>query len=64
MEDQERNVFSSACPGCRRNGSCIGCARREPRGKLLATDWLKDLPGADATGPVEVLFKNTRIDSI
>lgn len=61
MEEKDRSVFSSACPGCRRNGSCIGCARREPRGKLLATDWLDDLPGTDPAGPVEVLFKNTRI---
>jgi hypothetical protein len=61
MEEKERGVFSSACPGCRKNGSCIGCARREPRGKLLAHDWLSDLPVSDLTAPVEVLFKNTRI---
>lgn len=61
MEEKERGVFSSACPGCRKNGSCIGCARREPRGKLLAHDWLSDLPVSDTTAPVEVLFKNTRI---
>lgn len=61
MEEKERGVFSSACPGCRKNGSCIGCARREPRGKLLAHDWLSDIPVSDLTSPVEVLFKNTRI---
>lgn len=26
----------------------------------MATDWLADVPGNDATAPVEVLFKNTR----
>lgn len=61
MDDKDRGVFSSACSGCRRSGSCIGCSRREPRGKLLATDWLSDIPGIDNTGVVEVLFKNTRI---
>lgn len=61
MEENERNAFSSGCPGCRRSGSCIGCHRREPRGKLLAVNWLDDLPGSDVTAPVEVLFKNTRI---
>jgi len=39
----------------------VGCARREPRGKLLAHDWLSDIPDSDLTAPVEVLFKNTRI---
>lgn len=61
MEEKDRGVFSSACPGCRRSGSCIGCSRREPRGKLLATDWLADIPETDTTAVVEVLFKNTRI---
>lgn len=61
MEEKERNVFSSGCPGCRRAGDCLGCARREPRGKLLATDWLSDLPSSDPAGVVEVLFKNTRV---
>ncbi len=61
MEEKERGVFSSACPGCRRSGSCFGCSRREPRGKLLATDWLSDIPSTDRTAVVEVLFKNTRV---
>ena len=61
MEEKERGVFSSACPGCRQSGSCFGCARREPRGKLLATDWLSDIPSPDRTAVVEVLFKNTRV---
>jgi cell fate regulator YaaT (PSP1 superfamily) len=61
MEEKERGVFSSACPGCRKGGGCFGCSRREPRGKLLATDWLSDIPGTDPAGVVEVLFKNTRV---
>ncbi len=61
MEEKKRGVFSSGCPGCRRAGACTGCARREPRGKLYATDWLADIPGTDPKGIVEVMFKNTRI---
>lgn len=61
MEEKESGVFSSGCHDCRRSGSCFSCARREPRGKLLASDWLSDIPCPDATAPVEVLFKNTRI---
>ena len=61
MEEKDNGVFSSGCPGCRRAGACTGCARREPRGKLLATDWLADIPGVDPKGLVEVMFKNTRV---
>lgn len=63
MEEKEngKGVFSSGCPGCVRSGACTGCARREPRGKLLATDWLADIPGIDPKGIVEVMFKNTRV---
>ena len=61
MEDKERGVFSSGCPGCHKGGDCVGCAKREPRGKLLATNWLADIPGTDPKGVVEVLFKNTRV---
>ena len=61
MEETEKGVFSSGCRGCSKGGDCVGCARREPRGKLLAHNWLDDLPGEDPTAPVEVLFKNTRI---
>jgi len=60
-EEKDKEVFSSGCPGCRRSGACVGCARREPRGKLLATDWLADIPGSDPRGVVEVMFKNTRV---
>lgn len=43
-------------------GGCRGCSRREPRGKLSATDWLADLNYAGANPRlVEVIFKNTRV---
>ncbi|MBD5358283.1 MAG: hypothetical protein HDR88_15065 [Bacteroides sp.] len=61
MEEKDKGVFSSGCPGCRRAGACTGCAKREPRGKLLSTDWLADIPGRDPKGIVEVMFKNTRV---
>ncbi len=60
MEGKETRAFSSGCHDCGRSASCFGCTRKEPRGKLMATDWLADVPGNDATAPVEVLFKNTR----
>jgi len=60
MEDKDYGVFSSGCKGCGHIGNCFGCSRREPRGKLIATDWLADVPHPDPTAPVEVLFKNTR----
>lgn len=60
-QEKEKDVFSSGCHTCRRSGACVGCARREPRGKLLATDWLADIPGTDPKGVVEVMFKNTRV---
>lgn len=42
--------------------SCRGyCKNREPRGKLLATDWMADLPGVGNNNIVEVIFKNTRV---
>lgn len=45
-----------------RNHSCRNCGRREPRGKLSATDWLKDKPGSLNSGNlIEVIFKNTRV---
>lgn len=60
MDEKETNVFSSGCRNCPRSGSCVGCSRREPRGKLFATDWLSDIPVDDPCAPVEVVFKNTR----
>ena len=53
------------CSGCPRQaeggcGECSGC-RREPRGKLLATNWLEDVSSADDYDVVEVMFKNTRV---
>ena len=44
-----------------RNDSHHPSFHGEPRGKLLATDWLADLPGIEDYGLVEVMFKNTRI---
>lgn len=60
MEDNSRDVFASECKTCGNRGSCMGCARKEPRGKLEATDWLADLGQSGPTGPVQVIFKNTR----
>lgn len=49
---------SQRAPRCRK---CSG-KNREPRGKLVATDWLADVPGiSDSSGIVEVMFKNTRV---
>lgn len=61
MEEKVQNVFNSGCGSCQKRSSCTGCPRREQRGKLLATDWLADIPGVDPKGIVEVMFKNTRI---
>ena len=45
-----------------RNHSCHNCGRREPRGKLAATDWLSHIPPQnDDHQLVEVIFKNTRV---
>ncbi|MDE6227630.1 MAG: hypothetical protein K2M63_08955 [Muribaculaceae bacterium] len=72
MENQDKDIFSTGCADCRSGGchhgsggsvgceACVGCPRREPRGKLVATDWLADIPGDDKVGIVQVLFKNTR----
>lgn len=60
MKEKDNGAFSGECGGCGNSGNCFGCSRKEPRGKLLATDWLADLPHPDPTAPVEVLFKNTR----
>ncbi len=60
MKETANGISSEGCVGCTKSGGCFGCSRREPRGKLLATDWLADLPHPDPTAPVEVLFKNTR----
>ena len=54
-----------ACPHAVPDGAepspCCARCRREPRGKLIATDWLADVDTGAEFGPVEVLFKNTRI---
>lgn len=62
MVEREERPFINSCPRCRHNHSCRTCGRREPRGKLIATDWMQDIPGVQS-GPqlVEVIFKNTRV---
>lgn len=58
--------YADKCASCAHgctgsvNGSG-GCSRREPRGKLYATDWLADIADTQADDVVEVMFKNTRI---
>lgn len=52
----------SACPHSadkEYSSECSGC-RREPRGKLLATNWLEEVSSVDDYDLVEVMFKNTR----
>ncbi|MCH5227409.1 MAG: hypothetical protein J1F16_06310 [Muribaculaceae bacterium] len=44
-----------------RNHACRNCSRREPRGKLTATDWLSHLPDDNTERLIEVIFKNTRV---
>lgn len=62
MEEPIKRPFINACPQCRRNHSCRNCGRREPRGKLLATDWLSSMTISDSAPKlVEVIFKNTRV---
>lgn len=62
MSEAKDHTFINACPKCMRNHSCRGCGRRVPRGKLTATDWLADVPGAGTNQQlIEVIFKNTRV---
>lgn len=62
MEETNSVSFINNCPYCRKNHSCKNCGRREPRGKLTATNWLSDLPGHHHTqNLIEVIFKNTRV---
>lgn len=59
---EENHPFINACPKCMRNHACRNCGRREPRGKLMATDWLAGIPGIDTKEQlIEVIFKNTRV---
>lgn len=45
-----------------RNHACRNCGRREPRGKLIASDWLAGKPGIEPNQKlIEVIFKNTRV---
>ena len=61
MESSINHDFINACPKCMRNHACRNCGRREPRGKLMATDWLADKPIETNQRLVEVIFKNTRV---
>lgn len=61
MDVNKSKAFINGCPRCLHNGNCQSCKRREPRGKLIATDWLTFIPETKDVNPVEVLFKNTRI---
>lgn len=58
--EKELTSFINSCPRCRHHGDCNTCGRREPRGKLMAHDWLADLPGNFTNNVIEVMFKNTR----
>lgn len=53
----------AACPRASsadvKPGVCPGC-RREPRGKLVATNWLSDISSSADFNAVQVVFKNTR----
>ena len=62
MTESREYSFTNVCPKCMRNHACRTCGRREPRGKLTATDWLADMPQTGARNQlVEVIFKNTRV---
>lgn len=61
MESKE-TAFINSCPKCMRNHACKNCGRREPRGKLSATNWLESMPGnLGSDRLIEVIFKNTRV---
>ena len=61
-ETTNTTSFINACPRCNRNHACKTCGRREPRGKLQASDWLSDISTLEATPKlIEVIFKNTRV---
>lgn len=62
MQETNDHLFINPCPRCRRNHTCRSCNKREPRGKLYATDWLAHIPQAEQNAKlVEVIFKNTRV---
>ncbi|MBD5311334.1 MAG: hypothetical protein HDS13_04120 [Bacteroides sp.] len=53
---------ASCARGCAGSANGTGdCSRREPRGKLYATDWLADIADNRTDDVVEVMFKNTRV---
>lgn len=62
MEEISDYAFINTCPRCRKNHACKNCSRREPRGKLSATDWLSDKSSPNQEKRlIEVIFKNTRV---
>lgn len=62
MEEVKEYHFINACPKCIRNHACRNCGRKEPRAKLMATDWLSEMPSQiDEPKLIEVIFKNTRV---
>lgn len=62
MERSKDFQFINACPQCRRNHQCKNCGRREPRSKLMASDWLAEMPPfGNSHQLIEVVFKNTRV---
>ena len=63
MEQNSSQIFINGCPRCLYNGNCNSCGRREPRGKLISTDWLSHIPTESQLNQkiVEILFKNTRV---
>lgn len=62
MTNLSQHTFINSCPRCRKNHACNNCGRREPRGKLNATDWLSEKSGIEHNvNLIEVIFKNTRV---
>ena len=62
MQENNESSYLNTYPRCLKNQACGSCGRREPRGKLTATDWLSDLPTpGGGTQLIEVIFKNTRV---
>ena len=62
MEDKSENALKHTGQGGLKNHSCRSCCRREPRGKLMAMDWLSHMPDINPEEKlIEVIFKNTRV---
>ena len=62
MKDKNETSVEHTYPRNFRNQSCRNCGRKEPRGKLYATNWLSQMPQQhDEEKWIEVIFKNTRV---